>query len=117
RSNRDWSSDVCSSDLDAVRDVVYLRNHLIDVHGADEDHIFIMGRSYGGFITLLSITQYPELWKGAVDIVGISHLKTLLKNTSKWRRELRSHEYGFIGEHDKFMKAIAPLENSAAIKS
>ena len=103
--------------LDAVRDVVYLRNHLIDVHGADEDHIFIMGRSYGGFITLLSITQYPELWKGAVDIVGISHLKTLLKNTSKWRRELRSHEYGFIGEHDKFMKSIAPLENSAAIKA
>ncbi len=102
--------------LDAVRDVVCLRKHLIDVHGADTGRIFIMGRSYGGFITLLSITQYPELWTGAVDIVGISHLKTLLKNTSRWRRELRSHEYGFIGEHDKFMKAIAPLENSARIQ-
>lgn len=103
--------------LDAVRDVVYLRKHLIDARGADRERIFIMGRSYGGFITLLSITQYPELWKGAVDIVGISHLKTLLKNTSKWRRELRSHEYGFIGEHDKFMKTIAPLENSGAIEA
>src|SRR5699024_11685818 len=96
---------------------VLLSNHCVDLHVADEDHIFVMGRSYGGFSTLLSITQYPELWKGAVDIVGISHLKTLLKNTSKWRRTLRSHEYGFIGEHDKFMKNIAPLENAAAIQA
>lgn len=103
--------------LDAVRDVVYLRTHLINVHGADGENTFIMGKSYGGFITLLSVTQYPELWKGAVDIVGISHLKTFLKNTSKWRRTLRSHEYGFIGEHDKFMKNIAPLENAAAIQA
>lgn len=103
--------------LDAVRDVVYLREHLIDAQGADDGRTFIMGRSYGGFITLLSVTQYPELWKGAVDIVGISHLKTLLKNTSKWRRALRSHEYGFIGEDDKFMKRIAPLENAAAIQA
>ena len=101
--------------LDAVRDVVCLRRHLIDSQGAADENIFIMGRSYGGFITLLSITQYPDLWKGAVDIVGISDLRTLLKNTSKWRRELRSHEYGFIGEHDKFMKAIAPLENAGSI--
>lgn len=76
-----------------------------------------MGRSYGGFITLLSISHYPELWKGAVDIVGISHLITLLRNTSKWRRELRSHEYGFIGEHDKFMREIAPLGNTRAIQT
>lgn len=103
--------------LDAVNDVVYLRKHLIDVQGGDPGRIFIMGRSYGGFITLLSISGHPELWKGAVDIVGISHLRTLLKNTSKWRRELRSHEYGFIGEHDEFMKAIAPLENAGAIET
>ena len=103
--------------LDAVRDVVHLRKHLIDVHMADGRRIFIMGRSYGGFITLLSISHYPELWKGAVDIVGISHLITLLRNTSKWRRELRSHEYGFIGEHDKFMREIAPLGNTRAIQT
>ncbi len=97
--------------LDALSDIVCLREHLIAEENADPEHVFIMGRSYGGFMTLMAVTHHPELWKGAVDIVGISHLRTLLQNTSKWRRNLRSHEYGFIGTHDDFFEATAPLEN------
>lgn len=103
--------------MDAAKDVVALRQHLIHHHQSDEDNIFIMGRSYGGFMTLLLITQFPKLWKGAVDIVGISHFTTLLSNTPAWRREQRSHEYGFIGEHDEFMQCIAPLNNTQRIRT
>lgn len=102
--------------IDAAKDVVELRMHLINNHQADKDNIFIMGRSYGGFMTLLLITQFPKLWKGAVDIVGISHFTTLLTNTPAWRREQRSYEYGFIGEHDEFMQCIAPLNNTQRIR-
>lgn len=102
--------------MDAAKDVVELRQHLINKHQADKDNIFIMGRSYGGFMTLLLITQFPKLWKGAVDIVGISHFTTLLSNTPVWRREQRSYEYGFIGEHDEFMQCIAPLNNTQRIR-
>ncbi|SOC39508.1 dipeptidyl aminopeptidase/acylaminoacyl peptidase [Salinicoccus kekensis] len=103
--------------LDALDDIIYLREHLITSRNADPEQVFIMGRSYGGFMTLMAVTQYPELWKGAVDIVGISHLRTLLQNTSKWRRQLRSHEYGFIGTHDDFFEATAPLENAGNIQA
>lgn len=103
--------------MDAAKDVVELRSHLVNNHHANEDNIFVMGRSYGGFMTLLLITQFPKLWKGAVDIVGISHFTTLLSNTPAWRREQRSYEYGFIGEHDEFMQCIAPLNNSQQIRS
>lgn len=102
--------------IDAAKDVVELREHLINNHQSDKDNIFIMGRSYGGFMTLLLITQFPKLWKGAVDIVGISHFTTLLSNTPAWRREQRSYEYGFIGEHDEFMQCIAPLNNTQRIR-
>lgn len=102
--------------MDAAKDVVELREHLINNHQSDKDNIFIMGRSYGGFMTLLLITQFPKLWKGAVDIVGISHFTTLLSNTPAWRREQRSYEYGFIGEHDEFMQCIAPLNNTQRIR-
>src|SRR5699024_3278192 len=102
--------------MDAVKDVVEPRQHVINKHQADKDYICIMGRSYGGFMTLLLITQFPKLWKGAVDIVGISHFTTLLSNTPAWRREQRSYEYGFIGEHDEFMQCIAPLNNTQRIR-
>lgn len=102
--------------MDAAKDVVELRQHLINDHNSDDKNIFIMGRSYGGFMTLLLITQFPKLWKAAVDIVGISHFTTLLTNTPAWRREQRSYEYGFIGKHDEFMQCIAPLNNVQRIR-
>lgn len=98
--------------LDALKDVVSLRQHLVDAHSASEERMFIMGRSYGGLMTLLAVTHYPELWRGAIDIVGISHMRTLLENTPAWRRAQRSYEYGFIGENDEFFEDIAPLNKA-----
>lgn len=97
--------------LDAMQDVIELRKHLSDGN-ADKDNMFVMGRSYGGFMTLLLATHHSDAFKGAVDIVGISHLKTFLTNTPSWRRNLRSKEYGFIGQDDAFIEQIAPLNKS-----
>ncbi len=59
----------------------------------------IYGVSYGGFAVLSAITEHPELWKAAVDIVGISNFVTFLQNTAAWRRGIREAEYGSL-EHD-----------------
>ena len=102
--------------LDAMKDVVSLREHLISNHDCDKDNISVMGISYGGFMTLLLITHYPELWRSAIDIVGISHLKTFLNNTSPWRRNQRSSEYGLLGKHDDFFEEISPLPKANDIQ-
>src|SRR5699024_4905423 len=80
------------------------------------DDMFVMGISYGGFMTLLLITHHPELWRYAIDIVGISHLITFLTNTSPWRRKQRSSEYGILGEHDEFFEKISPLPKAKNIQ-
>ena len=38
---------------------------------------------------LLAISHYPNLWAAAVDIVGMSSLRTFLQTTSPWRKKLR----------------------------
>ncbi|MGB4191915.1 MAG: S9 family peptidase [Rickettsiales bacterium] len=47
---------------------------------ADPKGIVIMGGSYGGYAALAGITLTPEVFAGAVDIVGPSNLVTLLSN-------------------------------------
>lgn len=47
---------------------------------ADPKKIVIMGGSYGGYEALAGITLTPEVFAGAVDIVGPSNLVTLLSN-------------------------------------
>ncbi|WP_031544179.1 alpha/beta hydrolase family protein [Salinicoccus luteus] len=101
--------------LDAMEDVIALRRHLIDDGIAPESRISVMGRSYGGLMTLLLVTHHPELWASAVDIVGISHLRTFLEHTPPWRRTLRAAEYGSIEESGAFLDDISPLSRSGNI--
>ena len=62
-------------------------------------------------------TNYNERVRCSLDVVGISHFATFLKNTESYRRDLRRVEYG--DERDpviaEFFEKIAPLNNASKI--
>ncbi|WP_025785919.1 S9 family peptidase [Sporosarcina sp. D27] len=103
--------------MDAVADLASLVDDLILTKSIDQNRIGIMGRSYGGFMVLAALTHYPDIWAAGVDIVGISHFKTFLKNTGSWRRKIREYEYGTLGEDDDFFEEIAPLNHLDKIQA
>lgn len=95
--------------LDSIRDIAELARHLATTDDAiDGDRLAVMGASYGGFAVLSSLTEYPELWKAGVDIVGISNFVTFLQNTAPWRRSLRESEYGSL-RHRELLQRISPI--------
>jgi len=102
--------------MDAVADLAWLVKDLARFDEVDTGKIGIMGRSYGGFMVLASLTHYPDLWAAGVDIVGISHFRTFLENTGEWRRALRESEYGTLADDSDFFEEIAPLNHSQNIK-
>ena len=68
-----------------------------------------MGGCYGGYMTMAAITEHPELWAAAVNIVGIVNFVTFLERTGAYRRALREAEYGSL-EHDRaFLERISPI--------
>jgi dipeptidyl aminopeptidase/acylaminoacyl peptidase len=74
-----------------------------------------MGGSYGGFMVLAAMTEYPDLWAAGVDIVGIADFVTFLENTGEWRRELREAEYGSLDEDRELLESISPINRIDAI--
>jgi dipeptidyl aminopeptidase/acylaminoacyl peptidase len=55
----------------------------------DPVRLAVYGGSYGGFATLLCVTQLPEVWRCAVDVFGVANLVTMLENAQpNWRRFL-----------------------------
>ncbi len=96
--------------LDSILDIKHLFLHLKENNSKiDADRMVIYGGSYGGFAVLSAITEHPDLWKAAVDIVGISNFVTFLQNTAAWRRGIREAEYGSL-EHDmKTLISISPI--------
>ena len=95
--------------MDSVRDIAEAVDWLRDRPEIDEDGIVAYGRSYGGFMVLAAITEYPELWAAAVEFVGIANWVTFLENTGEWRRAHREAEYGSLEEDREFLEESSPI--------
>ena len=56
----------------------------IDQGIADSEHVCIYGASYGGYATMAGITLTPELYRCAVNYVGVWDLKMLYEQNGRW---------------------------------
>ena len=97
--------------MDSVADLAAGVEWLVDREAIDGDRVVALGASYGGFMVLAALTEYPELWAAGVDIVGIANFVTFLENTGSWRRSLREAEYGSLEEDREFLASISPINN------
>ncbi len=46
--------------------------------GLDVERAGVVGRSYGGYMTLMLASRHPELWRAAVDMFGPYDLLTFM---------------------------------------
>ena len=99
------------ADLDAGVDWLTARDDV------DPDGIVAYGGSYGGFMVLAAVTEYPDRWAAGVDIVGIANFVTFLENTGDWRRENREAEYGSLADDREFLESISPINNIEKIRA
>ncbi|HTS81471.1 MAG TPA: S9 family peptidase [Myxococcaceae bacterium] len=85
----------------------------------DPGRVAALGGSYGGYMTLASAAFYPERFRAAVDVVGISRFSSFLANTSPYRRELRRVEYGDERNADvrAVLERISPLNSADKIQA
>ena len=102
---------------DSVKDIGALLDWIAARPGLDSKRVMVTGGSYGGYMTLASMTNYNDRLAGGVDVVGISNYVTFLERTEAYRRDLRRVEYG--DERDpkmrEFLTAISPAANARKI--
>ena len=70
RVDRDWGGNDRLDHVFAMKEVLP-KDDRIDV-----DRAGVIGRSYGGYMTLTLAGRHPELWRGAVDMFGSYDLVT-----------------------------------------
>jgi dipeptidyl aminopeptidase/acylaminoacyl peptidase len=92
-------------------DLIDAVNWAVDKNIADPDKVAIMGGSYGGYATLVGLTFTPDFFAAGVDIVGPSHLRTLLETIPPYWGPVKSifeQRMGSLGETE-FLDSISPL--------
>lgn len=104
---------------DSVKDIGALLDWIATQPDLDPSRVAVTGGSYGGYMVLASLTNFPDRLRAGVDNVGIASFRTFLENTKAYRRDLRRAEYG--DERDpamaKVFETIDPLNNADRIRS
>ena len=102
--NREWYGKMQDDLVDATK-------WAIDNDIAEEDRIVIMGGSYGGYATLAGLTRDPELYAAGVDIVGPSHVATLMQTIPPYWEPIISMFETRVGSLDdpEYLDSISPL--------
>ncbi|HPZ07763.1 MAG TPA: S9 family peptidase [Candidatus Eremiobacteraeota bacterium] len=94
-----------------LQDVLFAGKYLQNLDFIEKKKIFIGGASYGGYITMMAMVKYPNMWAGGINAVGPVNLETFYKNTTAWMKALLIDKYGFKEpeEDKKFYYERSPI--------
>jgi dipeptidyl aminopeptidase/acylaminoacyl peptidase len=77
--------------------------------GADPKRIGIMGGSYGGYMVMAGLTEYPKLFAAGADLFGVVNFETFFKHTEPWMAAISKTEYGDPDTQADLLRRLSPI--------
>ncbi|MGI5484305.1 prolyl oligopeptidase family serine peptidase [Streptomyces lavendofoliae] len=93
----------------AIADVADCAAHVVLSGRADPTRLAVMGRSYGGYLTLASLVWHPDLFRTGVAVCGMSDFETFFAGTEPWIAESAAHKYGHPERDRELLRALSPM--------
>ncbi|MGW7329320.1 S9 family peptidase [Streptomyces sp. NPDC054840] len=114
RGSSGWGRSFVDADLGtgrfaAIDDVADCAAHLVGLGYADPLRLGVMGRSYGGYLTMAALVWHPDLFRAGVAVCGMSDFATFFTGTEPWIAQSAAAKYGHP-EHDRdLLRALSPM--------
>jgi dipeptidyl aminopeptidase/acylaminoacyl peptidase len=103
--------------VEGVKDIKDCVDFLVSHKIADPKRIGIMGGSYGGYMTLAGLTEYPDLLAAGADLYGIVNFETFFSHTEPWMAAISTIEYGDPVTQKDMLASLSPLHKIDRIKA
>ena len=103
--------------VNGVKDIKACVDYLVNNHLADPKRIGITGGSYGGYMTMAGLTEYPDLFAAGVDLFGIVNFITFFQHTQPWMAAISKVEYGDPDRQKEMLDKLSPLYKLDRIKA
>lgn len=93
----------------AIKDIKASIDYLVKAGVADPKRIGIMGGSYGGYMVMAGLTEYPELFAAGADLFGVVNFKTFFEHTQPWMAAISKVEYGNPDTEADMLYRLSPI--------
>lgn len=97
--------------VDAIQDIKATADYLIEQDIAMAGKIGIMGGSYGGYMTMAGLAEFPNLFAAGVNIYGVVNFKTFFDQTEPWMASISKIIYGDPATEGDMLDELSPLTN------
>lgn len=95
--------------VDGVRDIKATTDHLVATGIADPGRLGIMGGSYGGYMVMAGVTEYPDMFAGGANLFGVVNFETFFAQTEPWMAAISTVEYGNPVTEANMLRALSPI--------
>jgi dipeptidyl aminopeptidase/acylaminoacyl peptidase len=103
--------------FNGIKDIKACIDFLVSQGIADPKRIGITGGSYGGYMTLVGLTEYPELFAAGVNLFGMVNFFTFFEHTEPWMAAISTIEYGDPKTQANLLRTLSPLGKLDRIRS
>jgi dipeptidyl aminopeptidase/acylaminoacyl peptidase len=103
--------------VNAIKDIKSSVDYLVTNKIADPRRLGIMGGSYGGYMTMAGLTEYPDLFKAGADLFGVVNFETFFANTEPWMAAISTVEYGDPKTQADLLQRLSPIHKVDQVKA
>ncbi|MGE4070450.1 MAG: prolyl oligopeptidase family serine peptidase [Lysobacterales bacterium] len=103
--------------FDANRDIKSAADFLVAAGVGDAGRLGIMGGSYGGYATLVGLTEFPDTFAAGADLFGMVNFETFFAHTQPWMAAISTIEYGDPNTQADLLKRLSPIHKIDQIQS
>ena len=103
--------------VNGVKDIKASTDALVEKGVADPKRLGIMGGSYGGYMVMAGVTEYPEMFAAAADLYGVVNFETFFAHTQPWMAAISTIEYGDPATQAEMLKRLSPIHKLYRIKT
>lgn len=95
--------------MNGIKDIESCVAYVIAAGVADPRRIGIMGGSYGGYMTMAGLTEYPELFAAGANLFGVVNFETFFAHTEPWMAAISTVEYGDPKTEREMLRELSPI--------
>ncbi len=103
--------------VNGIKDIEACYNYVVESGFADKSKVGIMGGSYGGYMVMAGITEYPDMFAAGANLFGVVNFITFFEETEPWMAAISKVEYGDPDKESEMLKALSPINKVDAVKT
>ncbi len=103
--------------VNGVKDIESTVAYVVGSGIADGKRLGVMGGSYGGYMVMAALTEYPETFAAGANLFGVVNFETFFAHTEPWMASVSKVEYGDPATEAEMLRRLSPIHKIDRVRT